>query len=581
MEKRVLLAIFLCFLVIYVWQALVVRPQQERAAAVAEEAARNATEPGAAAALAPGGPAGSPSALVPPPAPDAATPAPVLGDTSERDIRIETADVTAVLTNRGGRLKSWRLKRYFDQNNEPLELVATSAASQPLPFSLRVDDAAVTAELNSALYTVSGAPPGGPLAGPADLTFEYRDTAGLHALKRFHFEARSYLVTFQASVSAGDRDLSPAIVWGPAVGDAEPPSRVTQKPGALLSSAGKEQRLAAAAITKAPAYEGDYKYAGVDDHYFLTVALDLGRAKVSYQPLSIPPGPGTEEEARELMAYAVQPAQSNQPVKFYIGPKDFDELASIDREFVRAINFGIWSFICVPLLRTLKWIHGYVGNYGWSIIVFTVILNLIIFPLRHKSVVAMRKMQEIQPEVKAIQDRYSKLKKTDPARQKMNGEMMELYKQRGVNPAAGCVPMLLPFPILIAFYSLLATAIELRGAPFMLWIHDLSAPDPYYVTPVLMGASQLWQSWIMPSAGMDPMQRKMSLIMPVVFMFIFITSPSGIAIYWLASTLWGIGQQYFTNYLIGPPNIRSIRPAAERRAKRVGSGKTDAAAREE
>jgi YidC/Oxa1 family membrane protein insertase len=191
----------------------------------------------------------------------------------------------------------------------------------------------------------------------------------------------------------------------------------------------------------------------------------------------------------------------------------------------------------------------------------------------------MRKVQEIQPEAKAIQERYAKLKATDPARQKMNQEVMALYRERGVNPAAGCVPMLLPFPILIAFYSLLTTAIELRGQPFIFWIHDLSAPDPFYVTPILMGGTQLWQQWITPAAGMDPMQRKMMLLMPVIFTFLFLGYPSGVALYWFATNVWGIGQQYFTNYLIGPPNVRTVRPAAERRVKRLD--KTEPAAREE
>ena len=240
----------------------------------------------------------------------------------------------------------------------------------------------------------------------------------------------------------------------------------------------------------------------------------------------------------------------------------------------------MFSVIVVPLLRSLKWLNSSIGNYGWSIIALTALINLLILPLRHKSVVSMRKMQEIQPEAKAIQDRYSKLKATDPAKQKMNQELMALYKERGVNPASGCVPMLLPFPILIAFYSLLTTAIELRGAPFIFWIHDLSRPDPYYVTPILMGASQLWQQWLAPAAGMDPAQRKMMLVMPVVFTFLFISYPAGVAVYWLATNLWAIGQQYLTNYLIGPPNVRTVRPPAERRVKRVGSGKTEAAARE-
>ena len=154
---------------------------------------------------------------------------------------------------------------------------------------------------------------------------------------------------------------------------------------------------------------------------------------------------------------------------------------------VRAIDYGMFAWLVVPLLGALNWINGYVGNYGWSIIVLTFLINLAIFPLRHKSVVSMRKMQELQPEIKAIQDRYGKLKTTDPARQKMNQELMELYKQRGVNPASGCVPMLLTMPILFAFYSMLAYSIELRGAPFGLWIKDLAVYDPYYVAPILTG----------------------------------------------------------------------------------------------
>src|SRR5256886_13306851 len=204
----------------------------------------------------------------------------------------------------------------------------------------------------------------------------------------------------------------------------------------------------------------------------------------------------------------MEPARAGTPMKFFAGPKDFDVLASIDKEFVRAINFGMFDFLVVPLLRSLKWINGYVGNYGWSIILLTVIINGIMFPLRHKSVVAMRKMQEIQPEVKAIQDRYSKLKATDPAKQKMNQELMALYRERGVNPASGCVPMLLTMPVLLAMWALLSTAIELRGAPFIGWIHDLTQHDPLYITPLIMGASQFLQQRATPATGADPRRRK-------------------------------------------------------------------------
>jgi YidC/Oxa1 family membrane protein insertase len=192
-----------------------------------------------------------------------------------------------------------------------------------------------------------------------------------------------------------------------------------------------------------------------------------------------------------------------------------------------------------------------------------VFINILIFPLRHKSVVSMRKMQELQPEMKAIQARYADLKATDPAKQKMNAEVMELYRRHGANPVSGCLPMLLTMPILFAFYRLLSMAVELRGAPFMLWITDLSIRDPFFVTPVIMGASMVFQQRLQPSTA-DPMQQKIMMLMPVMFTFMFLWAPSGLVIYWLTSNVIGIGQQLVTNRIAGPPRIRQVRPPAER-----------------
>jgi YidC/Oxa1 family membrane protein insertase len=299
---------------------------------------------------------------------------------------------------------------------------------------------------------------------------------------------------------------------------------------------------------------------------------------VTFQPVSIPPPGNSKDPPRELVSYEIE-RPGGDALKFFIGPKDFDVLTAIDPDVARSIDFGVFTVIVVPLLRSLKWVNGYVGNYGWSIIILTFLINVILFPLRHKSVVSMRKMQEIQPEVKAIQDRYKQLKATDPAKQKMNQELMTLYRERGVNPASGCVPMLLTFPFIFAFYALLSTAIELRGAPWFGWIHDLSAHDPYFVVPILMGISQVWQQRLAPATGMDPVQQKMMLIMPVFFTFLFLWYPSGVALYWFVNNLWAIGQQYLTNYLIGPPKVSKPAgsSASERRMKRVGGGKTEAA----
>jgi YidC/Oxa1 family membrane protein insertase len=582
MERRVLLAIFLAFLVLYAWQALFVKPVP-KPVPVAGNPPPTATAPGATSAGATPPPGTAPKSADTPAMPAAEAAAPLLADTAERDVTVETRDVIAVFTNRGARLKSWRLRRYLDPNRQPQELIEHALPDQPLPFTLHAENEAITVALNNGLYTVSGAPPGGEIAAPVDVRFEYRDSGGVNAVKTFHFEpASSYMVTYQGTITQGDRALSPAIVWGAAVGDTGEQSSYVKKAEGIVHENGKVVRVRAADIAKQPTREGDYRYAGVDDNYFLTIALQPGPSKVTFQPVTIPPPSGTKA-ARELVSYSLEPQRGAAPIKFFVGPKDFDVLLAVGPDVAKAIDFGIFSVIVVPLLRSLKWVNGYVGNYGWSIIILTFIINAIMFPLRHKSVVSMRKMQEIQPEVKAIQERYSKIKSTDPAKQKMNQELMALYKERGVNPASGCLPMLMTMPFIFAFYALLSTAIELRGAPWFGWIHDLSAHDPYYVVPILMGASQIWQQRLAPAAGMDPIQQKMMMLMPVFFTYLFLWYPSGVALYWFVNNVWAIGQQYATNYMIGPPpNVAAPAKgtAGERRMKRVGASKTDAAARD-
>ena len=579
MERRVLLAIFLAFGVLYVWQAAFVKPVPKPEAG--SPAPTSATASTGAVAVAPTG-SSAPQAAAPivPAKPAAPLAAALVADTAEHDVRVETRDVIAVFTNRGARLKSWRLKHYLDQQKQPQELIEHDAPSDPLPFTLLTGNDTTTATLNGGLYTISGAPAGASDA-PVSLRFEYSDSAGIHAIKEFHLEPASYIFTFRATVTENDKAVAPSVVWGPAIGDVGEVSRYTTKSEGILFQDGKVVRLAAKDIAKQAAYDGTYAYAGVDDNYFMTAALGPGAIKIAFQPISIPPPASSKDAPRELISFSVQ-AQPSAALRFFAGPKDFDVLTAIDTDVAKAIDFGMFTVIVVPLLKSLKWVNDYVGNYGWAIIILTFFINVILFPLRHKSVVSMRKMQEIQPEVKAIQERYSKLKATDPGKQKMNTEMMALYKEKGVNPASGCVPMLLTMPFIFAFYALLSTAIELRGAPFIWWIHDLSAHDPYFVTPILMGISQIWQQRLAPAAGMDPIQQKMTMLMPVFFTFLFLWYPSGVALYWLVNNIWAIGQQYLTNYMIGPAKIRAVvgGSAAERRMKRVGGGKTDGAARD-
>jgi YidC/Oxa1 family membrane protein insertase len=570
MEKRVLLAVILSFVVLYGYQALFPGPPVRRPGPDATAPANPAPAPPASGESAP--------AAVPAEAPAAESPAPpaeaLVHDAAEHDLPIESPDVEADFTTRGGLLKHWRLKRYLDSAGKPLDLVPAAAPpGQPKPFTLSVVDPAIDATLSKALFK----PSGGEGAG-SDLTFEYSDASGLTATKRFSLKsANPYVIEFSASIARNGTPLNPTIHWGPALGTGLVSSGMTYAPSPqpIFSRDRKVTRVSFKDIEQHRSLEGRVGFVGVDDHYFLAAELSPPETvRVQYDPVVVPV-PGSDQ-GLHFVSWSTTHSKSPTAARFFAGPKDLDVLSSIDHDLVRAIDFGIFDWLVVPLLRALKWVNGYVGNYGWSIVVLTILINLAMFPLRHKSVVSMRKMQELQPEVKSIQDRYAKLKMSDPARQKMNVELMNLYRERGVNPASGCVPMLLTMPVLFAFYAMLSVAIELRGAPFIGWIKDLSVYDPWFITPVVMGATQFVQTKMAPATG-DPTQQKMMLFMPLIFMTMFIWAPSGLVLYWTVSNLWAIGQQAVTNRLIGPAPQRTVRPPAERRVKNAGAGKSPAA----
>ena len=571
MERRVLIAVFLSFLVLYAYQTFLVPPPPSPPAASAPPTA--APAPSVAATPAP--------TTAAPEVPLTPATEVVSGETSEREIVVDTDTVQVVLSNKGGRVLHWRLKTHLDDRGELVDLVPTNLPiNQPSPFSLMVDDEMVTRRLNESLYKVSG-DAGGRVDGttaPATLVFEFQDAAGLRVRKEFAFTPDGFVVGFSADVNDGDRVLNPTVLWGPGLGDMGARSgggsfftgNYVQPPQAIFERAGDIERVALASLAEEGRPSGEFKFIGIDDHYFLAAAFPTGQTQATFASLTVTDPDSTQ---RQFATMALRLAAPPRSVRFFLGPKQYETLLAVDQELIRAINFGMFAWLVLPLLNALTWIHGYVGNYGWSIILLTILINLIIFPLRHKTVVSMRKMQVLQPQLKAIQDRYAGLKVTDPARQKMNTEVMNLYKERGVNPASGCVPMLLTMPVLFAFYSLLSQAIELRGAPFAFWIKDLSLHDPYYVTPLLMGASMFWQQKITPSTA-DPAQQRMMLFMPIVFTAMFLRFPSGLAIYYFTSNLWTIGQQYFTNWWIGPLNVAPVRPAAERRLKNAGAGRT-------
>ena len=591
MEKRIIFAVALSFLVLYVYQGVfmpkpVPRPVA-KAAQAQQVAGSDATALGGTQTPAAGnGAASDGSSTASAPAGDAkaisqpsgAAAEVLAGDTTERDIVVETATIHAVFSNRGAVVKHWELTRYIDESKAPVDLVPQKLARTVKPFTIETGDAAADARINNALFKVEG---GGATTDSKTkrtlVSFEYRDSSGLGIRKAFSIDPERY--TIEASVSAlqGVQAANLAFKMGAGLGDVEHTvaSRYTKKPAALIFRGGKLERLDAKTVVTTPTYEGDIPWGGVDDHYFLLAAIiNKPGAKYSFEAISTPNADG--KTTTDYMAYVVKPPPGATSVKFFYGPKQFDLLQTNDQALVGAVDFGWWAFIAVPLLHMLNGLNDYVGNYGWSIILLTLLINLVIFPLRHKSVKSMRKMQELQPEIKAIQDRYAKFKASDPEKQKMNAEVMEVYKSRGVNPASGCFPMLLTMPILFAFYNLLSAAIELRGAPFGLWIKDLSVQDPYFVTPVLMAGTMFWQQRMTPSTG-DPAQQKMFMLMPLVFGFMFLWAPSGLVIYWFVSNLAAIGQQLITNRIIGPSRPALARPPAEGKIKKVGAGKTSGA----
>ena len=582
MEKRVLLAIVLSFIVLYGYQAMFPPPElppadqqqqgqpQDAKAAAGASPQVEAAQPGA-----------PPSAAAQDAKPEApSTPQALVADDAERDIVVENASVRAVFSTRGAVLKSWRLKKYLNAAQEPTELVPQDVnGSTPKPFTMSVDDAALSKVLAGALYKPS-APSLNLTDAPQTLTFDYKDASGLEVQKRFDFHPQSpYVVHLSATVRRGGADLVPTIQWGPAIGTALDVNARSYHapPQPMYYTNGDEYRIGAGDVAEIANQQGTYGFAGVDDHYFLAAVVNpQGQIALNYRVVAMPARAQGEDPPPPYISWSVKFAGQPSGAQFFFGPKDYDVLGAVDPDLRRSIHFGMFSLLVVPLLRALKWINIYIGNYGWSIIALTVLINLVMFPLRHKSVVSMRRMQEIQPEVKAIQDRYAKLKMTDPARQKMNTELMELYRSRGVNPASGCVPMLLTLPVLFAFYAMLSVAIELRGAPWIGWVKDLSVHDPLFILPVIMGVTQFIQTKMTPTTA-DPMQQRVMLFMPLIFMFMFLWFPVGLVLYWTVANIWAIGQQAVTNRIIGPAPQRSVRPPAERKVKAAGGGKTEAA----
>lgn len=252
------------------------------------------------------------------------------------------------------------------------------------------------------------------------------------------------------------------------------------------------------------------------------------------------------------MTIKVDRDRDNNPVAFvegqkdftfngYIGPKDYKILNSINPDLVHAIEYGWFTFAAAPLFQLLMFLHGLVGNWGWAIVMLTIIIRLVLFPLTFRGMISMQKLKEVSPKVKELQAKY----KGDP--QRMNAAVMELYKKEGANPLGGCLPLLMQIPVFFAIYRVLLNAVELKGAEWTLWITDLAHMDPTFVLPILMGASMYYQQRITPSNFTDPMQEKIFRFLPIIFTFFFVTFPAGLVLYWLVNNIFSIAQQFVVN----------------------------------
>ncbi len=453
----------------------------------------------------------------------------------EREITVENDLYKAVFTSRGGTIKSWTIKQYKDKAGNDVVLLRKPGAVPAI--GIGVDNTFDLAKVN---FSVSGSNltlDGSHREG--SLVFEYAKD-GRSVRRTYTFFADTYKVDLTDEVTGLSEYW---ITLGSDLGIFEHDPSVHVGPILLIGNDLTE--LKASALKEPKSFKENLKWIAQEDKYFFS-------ALVPASPV---------EEARALVVndspiIAFKAKDGRNTFHLYTGPKEHDRLAALHLGLEHIINYGFFSIIARPLFWVLKFFNSFLGNYGWSIIMITIATRIPFIPLLSKSQKSMKKLQEIQPKMNEIKEKYKK----DP--QKMQKEMMELYKKHKVSPLGGCLPMLLQIPVFFALYKVLLISIELRGAPFMLWITDLSAPDTLLghipaalpiiggfalgPLPILMGLTMLIQQKMTPSS-MDPKQAKMMLMMPVIFTFMFLNFASGLVLYWLVSNILGIVQQIFVN----------------------------------
>ena len=496
---------------------------------------------------------------------------------AESETVVENSLYKIRFSNRGGLVKSWVLKKFDDDKGQPLELVNPAAAGKyGFPLSLFTYDVNLQQRLNQALYVTSSP---ASLQAPADLTFEFSDQ-DLVVRKSFHFDA-DYLVTVNTSARYKGADVQAYPAWPSSFGDGT--AIAAYGYGQIeYQNADKIERLAPKKISGGETINGSLPWAGATDRYFAAVFLPSDPANSAlvmlHNQLDIPKDPKhpnpNETVKVSVLGAAVGDRRGPTTEQLYVGPKSLEVVESVpvptipgpDPHLTGLVNFGFFGFIAKALFIWLKWTYSHiVPNWGWAIALQTLIINLLLMPLRITQMKSALKMQKIQPQAKAIQSKYEKYSMRDPRKAEMNQEIAALYKREGVNPVAGCLPLLIQMPFLWAYYTMLGTVIDLRHAHW-LWISDLSMPDALYLLPVGVFVTMFLVQRMTPQGAMDPQQQKiMNIFMPVMMAYITSNLASGLALYWSVGNVISIVQQTVMNKTSLGQEMRAL---AEKRARK-------------
>ena len=573
-EKRLLLVFLLTFVVLIVFQPLLKKylPQAPAAPQKQSVPEQVAAAPAVAAVTAPA----------------ARTPAAAIGKqaSSETETVIENDLYKITFTNRGAEVKSWILKKFDnDAQNGPLELVDNAAAQKyGHPLSLWTYDESLRNKLSSALYVASS---DGRLTAPAQITFEYADQ-DVVVRKTFDFD-HTYVLKIETSVLYKGAEILAAPAWPAGFGDERTPASYAAARIDYHNDASTERstfifpsyisRLPIKSISSGNTLKGQFEWAGTGDQYFTAIFVPDNPQSAALitlrNPMEVPAKPGSNENAKvDVLGAAVGDLSGPTHEQMYVGPKELAVLDAVPVPTIRngnpnlggIVDFGRLEILARPLFLWLKWTYNHiVPNWGWAIVIQTLIIAIALLPLRITQMKSMLKMQRVAPQIKSIQEKYKKYSLRDPRKAAMNEEISALYKKEGVNPAGGCLPLLIQMPFLWAYYSMLRDALDLRHAHW-LWIHDLSARDPYFLLPILMVVSMFAMQKMTPQTGMDPAQQKMmTLMMPLMMGFIFFNLAAGLNLYYAETNLIQMAQQAVMNRTsLG----REMREMLEKRARK-------------